>query len=132
MKTIQVGPKAKVIRNVMRNGFAMEEIEWNPWVEPDRVGVEHHVLWAPTEFDPSVGLLLRFPPGAHGDFHEHLGVELMLVLSGTLEHSDGDVYEVGDLVIEEPSSQHQMSSSKGCTVLAIRTRPADPRQRPRH
>ena len=74
--------------------------------------------------EDSVGLLLRFPPGAHGDFHEHLGYELMLVLDGTLEHSDGDTFERGDLVVEAPGTRHQMSSSTGCTVLAIRTRPA--------
>lgn len=130
MHHVQIGPKAKIIRNVLRDGFTMNELEWNPWVEPGRIGVENHILWAPTKLDPSVGLLLRFPAGAHGDFHEHLGIELMLVLDGVLEHSDGDRYEVGDLVIEEPSSQHQMASTEGCTVLAIRTRPADPRPYP--
>ena len=48
----------------------------------------------------------------------------MLVLDGTLEHSDGDTFERGDLVVEGPGTRHQMSSGTGCTVLAIRTRPA--------
>ena len=82
------------------------------------------MLWAPDENEPSVALLLRFPPGAHGDFHEHLGYELMLVLHGQLDHSDGRSFRKGDLVVEEPGSRHQMSSADGCTVLAIRTKPA--------
>ena len=80
----------EIIRNVFRSGFDLRELAWTAWVEPGRTGVEHYTLWAPDgDVEDSVGLLLRFPPGAHGDFHEHLGYELMLVLDGTLEHSDG-------------------------------------------
>jgi anti-sigma factor ChrR (cupin superfamily) len=115
----------EIIRNVFRSGFDLSELAWTPWVEPGRIGVDHYTLWAPDgDREDSVGLLLRFPPGAHGDFHEHLGYELMLVLDGTLEHSDGASFERGDLVVEAPGTRHQMSSSTGCTVLAIRTRPA--------
>ncbi|MBB5801411.1 anti-sigma factor ChrR (cupin superfamily) [Saccharothrix ecbatanensis] len=119
----------KIIEDVIRNGFDLTDIEWTKWVEPGREGVEHHVLWAPNPEtgDVSVGLLLRFPPGAHGDFHEHLGWELMLVLDGSLDHSDGHSFKKGALVVEGPGSKHQMSSAAGCTVLAIRTRPAEAR-----
>ncbi|MER5311281.1 cupin domain-containing protein [Streptomyces sp. NPDC002773] len=114
------------IKNVLRSGFEIDDVDWVAWREPGRVGVEHHVLWAPdsTKGEESAGLLLRFPPGAHGDYHEHLGFELMLVLDGTLDHSDGASYVKGDLVVEAPGTRHQMSSRTGCTVLAIRTRPA--------
>ena len=115
----------EIIKNVFRSGFDLSDLAWTPWVEPGRIGVDHYMLWAPDgDREDSVGLLLRFPPGAHGDFHEHLGYELMLVLDGTLEHSDGASFERGDLVVEAPGSRHQMSSSTGCTVLAIRSRPA--------
>jgi anti-sigma factor ChrR (cupin superfamily) len=118
-----------IIRNVFRSGFELDDLAWVPWTEPGRVGVEHHVLWAPDgAAEDSVGLLLRFPAGAHGDFHEHLGYELMLVLDGILEHSDGAAFARGDLVVEAPGTRHQMSSSRGCTVLAIRTRPAANRE----
>ncbi|WP_267242608.1 cupin domain-containing protein [Streptomyces sp. PR69] len=117
------------IKNVFRSGFELTDIEWTAWSEPGRVGVEHHVLWAPDEAqgEDSAGLLLRFPPTAHGDFHEHLGYELMLVLDGQLDHSDGASYVKGDLVVEGPGTRHQMSSATGCTVLAIRTKPASAR-----
>jgi len=65
------------------------------------------MLWAPDGHEHSVALLLRFPPGAHGDHHEHLGYELMLVLHGRLDHSDGRSLQVRDLVVERPGSRHR-------------------------
>ncbi|MET9933465.1 MULTISPECIES: cupin domain-containing protein [unclassified Streptomyces] len=122
-------PDVTVFRDVLRNGFDQTDLPWVPWTEPGRVGVEYVVLWGPdpAEGEDSASLLLRFPPGAHGDFHEHLGHELMLVLDGTLDHSDGRRFHRGDLVVEEPGTRHQMSSAEGCTVLAVRARPAAPR-----
>jgi anti-sigma factor ChrR (cupin superfamily) len=115
----------KVVENVFRSGFELDNLAWVPWAEPGRAGVDHYALWTPDgEQERSVALLLRFPPGAHGDFHEHLGYELMLVLDGTLDHSDGRTFAKGDLIVESPGTRHQMSSARGCTVLAIRTRPA--------
>ena len=118
----------RVIENVLRSGFEVNDVEWTSWTEPGREGVEHHVLWAPDALgEDSVCLLLRFLPGAHGDFHEHLGYELMLVLDGTLDHSDGRSFPKGTLVVEDPGTRHQMSSARGCTVLAVRSRPAEAR-----
>ncbi|KJK58542.1 MULTISPECIES: cupin domain-containing protein [Actinomycetes] len=123
-------PDVTILRDVLRNGFEQDGLPWVPWTEPGRAGVEFVVLWGPDEGsgEDSAALLLRFPPGAHGDFHEHLGHELMLVLDGVLDHSDGRRFHRGDLVIEEPGTRHQMSSAEGCTVLAVRARPAANRQ----
>lgn len=52
----------------------------------------------------------------------------MLVLDGVLDHSDGRSFHRGDLVVEDPGTRHQMSSSDGCTVLAVRARPAAARR----
>lgn len=120
--------KIEVIENVFRSGFELTDLNWVRWEEPGRVGVERHVLWPPRGVEEnSVGLLLRYPPGSHGDFHEHLGYELMLVLAGRLDHSNGRSFSKGDLVVESPGTRHQISSSTGCTVLAIRTKPVSPR-----
>ncbi|WP_441250911.1 cupin domain-containing protein [Kitasatospora sp. McL0602] len=118
-----------VMADVFRDGFEMTDLPWVPWAEPGRVGVEYVVLWGPDEKtgEDSAALLLRFPAGAHGDFHEHLGHELMLVLDGVLDHSDGRSFHRGDMVVEPPGTRHQMSSAEGCTVLAVRARPASAR-----
>jgi anti-sigma factor ChrR (cupin superfamily) len=117
-------PEVQVIKNVFCSGFTMTDIAWVPWIEPGRAGVDRYPLWLPDgEQEQSVGLLLRFPPGAHGDFHEHLGNELMVVLDGSVDHSDGRTFVKGDLIVEAPGTRHQMSSTQGCTMLAVRTRP---------
>ena len=110
----------EIIRNVFRSGFDLRELAWTAWVEPGRAGVEHYTLWAPDgDVEDSVGLLLRFPPGAHGDFHEHLGYELMLVLDGTLEHSDGETFE-----LEDPATMHMVLPVAGRGEIAP-GRPSD-------
>lgn len=122
-------PSIEVIRNALRSGFDLSDLDWNIWEEKDRAGVDRYVLWSPDDEHSggSVGLLVRYPRGAHSDYHEHLGYELMLVLDGVLEHSNGESYEKGDLIIEEPGTFHQVSTIDGATILAIRTQPTDPR-----
>jgi len=120
-------PSIEVINNVFRSGFDMAELDWNKWVEPGRVGVDRYPLWVPSPSEESVGMLVRYPAGAHGDYHEHLGYELMLVLDGELEHSNGQVFVAGDLIVEEPGTFHRMATVGGATILAIRTKPADPK-----
>lgn len=119
----------EVIRNVLRSGFDLDQLNWDMWNEPDRAGVDRYALWSPEDSNSagSVGLLVRYPRGAHSDYHEHLGYELMLVLDGKLEHSNGETYERGDLIVEEPGTFHQVSTINGAMILAIRTRPTDPR-----
>lgn len=120
-------PKINVIPNVFKSGFELDELEWKTWAEPGRVGVDRHELWTPSRNEESVGLLVRYPPGAHGDFHEHLGYELMLVLDGVIDHSNGQSFPAGALIVEEPGTLHRMSTDKGATILAIRTKPTDPK-----
>lgn len=120
-------PNIEVIKNVFRSGFSMPELDWDVWTEPGRVGVDRYALWSPSETEESVGMLVRYPEGAHGDFHEHLGYELMLVLDGKLDHSNGQSFGPGDLIVEEPGTHHRMSTVAGATILAIRTKPTDPK-----
>ena len=119
----------EVIRNVLRSGFDLNELDWELWSEPNRQGVDRYVLWSPEDRHSAgtVGLLVRYPKGGHSDYHEHLGYELMLVLSGKLEHSNGESYEQGDLIVEAPGTFHQVSTVDGAMILAVRTQGTDPR-----
>jgi anti-sigma factor ChrR (cupin superfamily) len=111
-----------VLKNVLSTAN-LDELDWVRWVEPGRAGVDVYPLFTSTEPQTATAFLTRMGPGAHGDLHEHLGYELMLVLDGELVNDNGDRYSVGDLVIEQPGSVHQVSSTAGCVVLGVRAAP---------
>jgi anti-sigma factor ChrR (cupin superfamily) len=119
-------PPDVVWNNVIGNGFERPDLPWKPWSEYGREGVDICPLFttAQTGPDGAAALLVRFRPGAHGDFHKHMGFELMLVLDGVLEDDKGGYYPAGTLALEGPGSIHQALSRQGCTVLAVRERPA--------
>jgi hypothetical protein len=111
--------------DLIGDGFKREDLPWAPWVENGRDGVDFCPLFGG---DPNgaAALLLRFRPGAHGDFHKHGGAELMFVLDGVLEDDKGGYFPKGTCVVEAEGSIHQALSRQGCTLLAVRERPAQP------
>jgi len=111
---------------VIGDGFKRPDLPWQPWVENGRDGVEMCPLFVSSDPNGSAALLLRFKPGAHGDFHKHGGAELMLVLDGVLEDDMGGYYPAGSLVVEGEGTIHQALSRQGCTLLAVREHPAQP------
>lgn len=121
-----IAPPDIVWQDVIGDGFKRPDLAWQPWNEPGREGVDICPLFTPEQTGPegAAALLIRFRPGAHGDSHEHRGFELMLVLDGVLEDDKGGCFPAGTLVLEGPGSVHQARSRQGCTVLAIRERPA--------
>ena len=112
--------------DVIGDGFKRDDLPWRPWVENGRDGVDMCPLFASSDPNGPAALLLRFRPGAHGDFHKHTGAELMLVLDGVLEDDMGGYYPAGTVVVEGEGSIHQALSRGGCTLLAVREKPADP------
>lgn len=113
-----------VLRDLLSGG-ALDELPWRQWVQPGRAGAETVPLYTaeggPT--GPATAFLVRFGPNSHGDLHEHTGYELMFVLRGELHNDNGDRYTVGDLIIEEPESVHQVSAPDGCVLLVVRQGP---------
>ena len=118
-------PAELMFSDVIQDGFNRDDLPWAPWVENGREGVDFVPLFGD---DPNgaAALLLRFKPGAHGDFHKHGGAELMLVLDGVLEDDKGGYFPKGTVVVESSGSIHQALSRQGCTLLAVRERPAEP------
>src|SRR5688572_3838732 len=84
-------PPDLVWPGVIDDGFSHPELPWQTWDEPGRAGVDICPLFTPAQAGAggAVALLIRFKPGGHGDLHEHLGFELMLVLHGVLEDDKG-------------------------------------------
>lgn len=109
---------------IIGDGWKRDDLPWRPWVENGREGVEMVPLFMGAD-GGAAALLLRFQPGAHGDFHKHGGAELMLVLDGVLEDEKGGYFPAGTLVVEGAGSIHQALSRHGCTLLAVRERPAE-------
>ncbi len=86
--------------------------------EPFRDGVEICHLW---QGGPDVALL-RYAPGASVPRHRHLGLETILVLSGSQSDDDG-TYAAGALVFNPAGSEHRVWSGPGCVVLIQWERP---------
>jgi acetyl-CoA synthetase len=116
-----------VLRNLL-TALERDKLEWRTWSQAGRAGSDILPLYTAEcgPAGPAVAFLVRFGPGAHGDLHEHTGYELMFVLEGELRNDNADVYRVGDLVIEEPESVHQVSSVDGCVLLVVREGPTIP------
>ncbi|MBP2703222.1 cupin domain-containing protein [Microbispora sp. RL4-1S] len=112
-----------VVRDLL-SAEGREAVAWERWVQPGREGVDIHTLYRTGQ--QAHAFLVRFGPGAHGDLHEHLDYEMMFVLDGELVNDNGDRYGVGDVIVEEPNSVHQVSSDSGCTLLVVREAPTRP------
>ncbi len=85
-----------------------------------RDGIEICRLW---QGIPEVALL-RYAPGATVPRHRHLGLETILVLSGT-QSDDAGCYEQGSIVFNPAGSEHRVWSDPGCVVLIQWERPVE-------
>jgi anti-sigma factor ChrR (cupin superfamily) len=124
--TAQTQRTVTVLRDIL-TAEGRAKLDWVSWIQPGRAGTEIFPIYTTDGPEPASAQLIRFAPGAHGDLHEHLGYELMIVLEGELRNDNGDVYTVGDLVVEEPGSVHQISTDTGCTLFGVREAPTVPR-----
>ncbi|HEY9826449.1 MAG TPA: cupin domain-containing protein [Stenomitos sp.] len=106
---------------ILGNLFEIESCQDTlPW-QPFRDGVEIYPLYSDGEFGSSAALL-RYQPGARIPRHEHQGFEHIIILSGAQSDFYGE-YNAGTLVINPPSSNHQVVSQGGCIVLIIWEKP---------
>ena len=112
----------KVYRDLFGAGLHNGQFKWSPYVQPGRTAVDVEWLYCGEQTGPdgAEACVARFRPGSHGNLHEHLGFELLVVLEGKLHNDNGDVYLPGTLIIEQPSSVHQVSSPEGCVCLVVR------------
>jgi anti-sigma factor ChrR (cupin superfamily) len=62
--------------------------------------------------------LLRYAPGARVPRHEHVGYELIHVLSGW-QADERRRYDAGTLFVHPPGTRHEVVSPEGCLVLAV-------------
>jgi anti-sigma factor ChrR (cupin superfamily) len=94
-------------------GAGREGLEWASW----REGVDLWRLYGSGESGASAALL-RYVPGAAVPLHEHVGSEVVVVLSGAQEDELG-TYPAGAVVVNGPGSRHRVRSPHGCVVLVV-------------
>jgi anti-sigma factor ChrR (cupin superfamily) len=85
--------------------------------EPFQPGVESAWIYGKDGSGPGAALL-RYEPGATIPAHRHGGYEHILVLEGAQQDERGR-YPAGTLIVNEPGTQHKVSSPDGCLVLVI-------------
>src|SRR5262249_47021694 len=85
--------------------------------EPFRPGIQIRHLHQAGD-SRVIGALLWYEAGANIPRHEHLGVEIILVLDGAQSDEFG-CYPAGTLIVNRPHSIHRVASESGCIVLII-------------
>ena len=111
-----------IYTDLFSGGLHNGQLTWTPYAQPGRAGVDVQWLYTADQTGPTgaEAYIAHFKPGSHGNLHEHLGFELLLVLQGELHNDNGDRYPAGTLILEEPTSVHQVSSPTGCIALVVR------------
>lgn len=92
----------------------------DPRWRPLRPGVDILPLHDATPF--GVAAVLRYAPGASVPRHRHPGYEQILVLEGEQTDPYG-TYPAGTLIVNEPGSEHDVRSERGCLVLIFWEKP---------
>ena len=105
------------LKSLFRFADHQAEIPWESYKE----GVEIFRLYGDGVFGPTAALV-RYREHSEVPFHEHVGYEHILVLSGSQRDQNG-TYEEGTMVINPPGTRHKVTSDGGCIVLAIYEKP---------
>jgi len=106
--------QSRVVRSVLTDHA---NLTW----EPFREGIEIHRLYDRGP-EGTASALLRYRAGASLPAHDHMGVEHIMILTGSQVDERG-VYGPGTLVINAPGTRHSVHTPEGCTVLVVWERP---------
>jgi putative transcriptional regulator len=79
---------------------------------------------------PATARLLRFRPGLTIPLHDHAGLELTVVLSGSIADEAGAA-TAGDVVVRAPGQHHAqlVGAEEACVALVVNEGPLIPRNR---
>lgn len=101
----------------------LECAKWQPLSIDGQVlaGVEWSTLAGTASW---VCYWMRMAPGSRSPSHQHTGLELVVVLEGEVQDSDGICFSEGASLVYGAGSQHWLTSLSGCVLLVIETGPA--------
>ncbi|AFY73818.1 hypothetical protein Syn7502_01774 [Synechococcus sp. PCC 7502] len=105
-----------IYKDIFKQGYDYQALAWSPF----REGVEIHKLYGADS--GAEAALLKYEVGAKVPRHTHAGFEHIFILEGTQSDQNG-TYEAGTLVINSPSTNHDVYSKDGCVVLIIWEKP---------
>ncbi len=113
----------------MENVTLPNDLEFVTYQPEVRKGVGIYTLFSLADQNPQGpdAAILRYEPGASVALHEHVGHEMVLVLTGDYIEN-GVTFLPGSLILRSPGTFHTMASTHGCTILATRYIPV--KQRP--
>lgn len=97
------------------------ELDFVPYQLEVRKDIDIHVIFSTlveNEQGPDLAIL-HYGPGAYVALHEHIGYEMVLVLTGDYIEN-GVTYLPGSLILRSPGTFHTMASRNGCQILASR------------
>jgi anti-sigma factor ChrR (cupin superfamily) len=91
----------------------IQEADFSPF----RRGIDIRVLYGIPGDGPAAAFL-RYCRGAKISAHEHVGYELVYVLTGSQSDERG-IHRAGTFVLNPPGSRHAVESDEGCIVLVV-------------
>lgn len=105
----------------MENVSLPSELEFVPYQPEVRRGVGIHTIFSLVDQDPQGpdAAILKYEAGAFVALHEHVGYEMVVVLTGDYIEN-GVTFLPGSLILRSPGTFHTMASKNGCTILATR------------
>lgn len=105
----------------MENISLPTDLQFVPYQPDVRKGVEIHTIFSLVDQDPQGpdAAILKYEAGAFVALHEHIGYEMVLVLTGDYIEN-GVTFKPGSLILRSPGTFHTMASINGCTILATR------------
>lgn len=103
-------------------------LDFVPYQLNVRKGVGIYTLFSQADQNPPGpdAAILKYEPGAFVAMHEHIGHEMVLVLTGDYIEN-GVTFLPGSLILRSPGTFHTMASTNGCTILATRYIPVEQR-----
>jgi hypothetical protein len=105
----------------MENVSLPDDLEFVHYQLDVRKGVGIHTIFSLVDQDPQGpdAAILKYEPGAFIALHEHIGYEMVVVLTGDYIEN-GVTFLPGSLILRSPGTFHTMASINGCTILATR------------
>ncbi|MDF7674644.1 cupin domain-containing protein [Acetobacteraceae bacterium ESL0709] len=98
--------------------FEVSNLEFEPISSAGRQGSSLAWLFRSKEPDGCAAAIIRYAAGGEQPLHQHHGCEVVYILEGEMQTSQG-MLRKGDLALYPTESSHASSTRVGCLALII-------------